>query len=87
MPLDHVQCTNIDSRHAKLTFSFLFLRLKWVYVWINNGSMNLEVCNSIVRRQLDLVEDLYVNDMLGPSSFSELRAKSRMFTRLFREKH
>lgn len=49
--------------------------------------MNLEVCNSIVRRQLDLVEDLYVNDMLGPSSFSELRAKSRMFTRLFREKH
>lgn len=26
--------------------------------------MNLRVYNSIVRRQLDLVKDLYVNDML-----------------------
>lgn len=26
--------------------------------------MNFKVCNSIFRRQLDLVEDLYVNDIL-----------------------
>lgn len=51
-----------------------------------SGSMNFKVYNSIVRRQLDLVEDLYVNDMLVHSQ-NLGHPTSRMLTRLFREKH
>lgn len=44
--------------------------------------MNFKVYNSIVRRQLDLVEDLYVNDMLVHSQ-NLGQSTSRMLTRLF----